>query len=194
MAKTVASLTMAAQMIKESISAMNVGEAMGLEIRHGRCRCPVHGGNDYNCVLYKGNRGYYCHVCHAGGDVIGFVQDSMFGGKQKGAFRAAVKWIIDEFGLDIDIDSKPDEESVRKANAEQRTRRLVRELESITEQMKFELYLDCGKTLRMLEDLRDQNVPSGPDEVWNSKFRFAVENIPLVRNDLMMAELMIRGD
>ena len=46
-------LTIAAQRIKDTISAQDVGVAMGLEIRHGRCRCPLHGGGDFNCVLYK---------------------------------------------------------------------------------------------------------------------------------------------
>ena len=44
-------LTIAAQTIKDSVSALEAGEAMGLEVRHGRCQCPLHGGQDFNCVL-----------------------------------------------------------------------------------------------------------------------------------------------
>ena len=65
-------LTIAAQTIKDRISALEVGNAIGLEIKHGRCQCPFHGGKDFNCVLYKGNRGWYCHVCKSGGDVLSF--------------------------------------------------------------------------------------------------------------------------
>jgi len=44
-------LTIAAQTIKDTISARNLGQAICIPLRNGRCQCPFHGGKDYNCVL-----------------------------------------------------------------------------------------------------------------------------------------------
>lgn len=41
-------------------------------IKNKRIPCPFHGGTHYNLALT--DRVWYCHVCHAGGDVIEFVR------------------------------------------------------------------------------------------------------------------------
>lgn len=41
-------------------------------IRRQRIPCPFHGGVNFNLALT--DRVWYCHVCHAGGDVIEFVR------------------------------------------------------------------------------------------------------------------------
>ena len=96
-------LTLAAQTIKDSVSALDTGQAMGLEIRRGRCKCPFHNGKDFNCVLYRGNRGWFCHVCKAGGDVISFAQQyySM-------SFKDSIAWFNDTFHLGLDLEGKRD--------------------------------------------------------------------------------------
>ena len=168
--------TLAVDKIKSSISAMGVGEALGLEIRHGRCQCPIHGGKDFNCVLYKGNRGYYCHVCKSGGDIIKFVQEY-----HKTSFKDTVSWFIDAFHLDMDLDSNIDPAEAKRAEMALKMRKEEYELEAWKERMRFDLFLAADRILEMLEKQRDVNIPRSPDETWNPRFCEAIRVIPAAR-------------
>ena len=82
--------------IRESVSAVEVGKALGLNVdRHGRCSCPFHQGKDRNMKLFDGNRGYYCFVCHKGGDCISLVQ----GVAPECSYLDAMWWVNDYFQL-----------------------------------------------------------------------------------------------
>lgn len=168
--------TIAVDKIKDSISAQDVGEALGLEIRHGRCQCPIHGGNDFNCVLYKGNRGYYCHVCKSGGDVIKFVQEY-----HKTSFKDTISWYNDTFHLGLDLDSKIDPEESRRAEMAVKMRKEAIEAEAWKDKMKFDLFLVADEILCKLEEQRDKNVPQTPDEAWNEQFCQAIKTIPAAK-------------
>ena len=114
--------------VQENVSALDVGRALGLEIRRGRCKCPIHGGHDYNCVLYPGNRGFACHVCKTGGDVIQLVRKIIPGM----TFPDALRWFNAMFNLGMDIDSYQTEERLKKAkNALKRKRERARFIEHI---------------------------------------------------------------
>ena len=169
-------LSLAAQKIKDSVSALDVGEAIGLEIRRGRCKCPIHGGNDFNCVLYGGDRGYYCHVCKSGGDVIKFVQE--YHGT---SFKEAVEWFNSTFSLGMDIESPLSPEAVKQAENARKTREEERELREWVERMQFDLMLAGDLILEKLEEQRDANLPKTPDETWNRKFCEAVQLIPVAK-------------
>lgn len=162
-------LTFAAQRIRDSVSALDTGQAMGLEIRHGRCRCPLHGGQDYNCVLYRGNRGFYCHVCKQGGDVIKLVRE--YYGMP---FKDAVTWFNDTFRLGMDIDSPMDPDALRKAKDAQRKRRARAETETWLDKMRYERYLTAGDMLRWLEIRTEQLAPD--------RFGKTADVIPTVRD------------
>ena len=82
--------------IRNSVSAIDVAKALGLNIdRHGRCSCPFHHGADRNMKCYEGNRGYYCFVCHKGGDCISLVQ----GVVPDISYLDAMWWVNDYFQL-----------------------------------------------------------------------------------------------
>lgn len=82
--------------IRNSVSAIEVGKALGLNVdRHGRCPCPFHHGDGFNCKLYPGNRGFYCFVCHESGDCIHLVQGVVPDIK----YVDAMWWVNDNFGL-----------------------------------------------------------------------------------------------
>lgn len=84
--------------IRNSISSIDVAKALGLNIdRHGRCSCPFHNGKDRNLKCYEGNRGFYCFVCHKGGDCINLVQ----GVVPDCSYVDAMWWINDQFGLGL---------------------------------------------------------------------------------------------
>lgn len=162
-------LTIAAQTIKDTISAQDVGAALGLEMRHGRCRCPFHGGNDFNCVLYKGDRGFYCHVCKYGGDVVSFVREYY-----DMSFKDAISWFNDTFNLGMDIDSPMSPDALREAKEAQRKRMAkntvtsgVKELRSNRENIAMDIKL-------RLEKMADRYAPKDPDSDFDNRFLEAV--------------------
>ena len=169
-------LTIAVDKIKSSISAMDVGEMLGLQIRHGRCQCPIHGGNDFNCVLYKGDRGYYCHVCKSGGDVIKFVQEY-----HKMSFKDAVSWCNDTFRIGLDLESRVDPEEARRAEKALKMRKEAQEFAAWKDRTQWDLFLLADRILEKLEEQRDLNAPKTPDEPWNKKFCEAIRVIPAAR-------------
>lgn len=82
--------------VRNSVPAEDVAKALGLEVdRNHRCPCPFHHGHDFNCKLYPGNRGFYCFVCHEGGDCIHLVQ----GVVPECSYVDAMWWVNDQFGL-----------------------------------------------------------------------------------------------
>ena len=168
-------LTIAAQTIKDNVSAQDVGMALGLEIRNGRCKCPIHGGGDYNCVLYKGDRGYYCHVCKSGGDVIRFVREY-----NKMSFSEAVGWLNRTFSLGLELSAKIDPEKQKRAEIALQRRKRVRELRMQVERTKYDLWL-CGEKLtEKLEEARDEHRPRTYG-AWNEAFCTAVKLIPYMQ-------------
>lgn len=169
-------LDLAVQAIKESVSAADVGYALGLEIRHGRCKCPIHGGHDYNCVLYSGNRGFYCHVCKSGGDCIKFVQEYYRTG-----FKDAVAWINDTFRMGLDLESTITPEQRKQAEKAQRMRKEAIEFQQWKERMKFDLALAADRLAEKVEECRDLHTPKTKDERWDDAFCDAVRLIPAAR-------------
>ena len=176
MNNAVSNLSIAVQKIKDTISALDIGEALGLEIRHGRCQCPIHGGNDFNCVLYKGNRGYYCHVCKSGGDVIKFVQDYY-----KTSFKDSISWINDTFRMGMDLERKIDPDEARRAEIALKMRKTAIELKEQDERMRFDLFLMADAILEKLEEQRDLYTPKTANETWNPIFCNAIRMIPEAR-------------
>lgn len=169
-------LTIAVQTIKDNVSAIDVGQEMGLEIRHGRCRCPIHNGGDFNCVLYKGDRGFYCHTCKAGGDVIKLVQEYY-----KMSFPDSVRWFNDTFRLGMGLDSPMNREAVRQAENAQRMRKEAQSFREWKARARFDLALTADQILEKLEQMRDENMPRTPGEKWNARFCEAVRLIPEAR-------------
>lgn len=169
-------LTLAVQQIKDTISAQDVGEAMGLEIRHGRCRCPLHGGGDFNCVLYKGNRGFYCHTCKRGGDVLKLVQE-YYGT----SFKNTVAWFNDTFHMGLELDMAIDPAEAKRAEMALQMRKEAQAHEAWMDLMRFDLFLLADMILEKLEEQRDLNRPKTPDESWNTKFCEAVRLIPAAK-------------
>ena len=166
-------LSLAVDTIKASVSALDVGQALGLEIRHGRCQCPIHGGNDFNCVLYKGNRGYYCHVCKSGGDVIKFAQQY-----HNASFKDTVSWFNSTFNLGMNIDSPPDPKAVKQAEIARKQRERERQEKEQKERMQYDLALAVDRIVQALEEQRDLYAPKTPDEPWNPVFCTAVQLLP----------------
>lgn len=181
-------LSIAAQTIKDSVSAYDVGQVLGLEIRNGRCKCPIHGGKDYNCVLYKGNRGYYCHVCKAGGDIIGFVQE--YHGY---SFKEAVAWFDDTFRLGLELGKPIDPEKQRAAEIALQRRKERHELEEWKRRRRFDLMLIADRIVERLEETRDTYRPRTYG-TWDERFYMAVRTLPEAREFLEACEIQCTQD
>lgn len=177
-------LVIAAQTIKESISALDVAEAIGLEIRHGRCRCPFHNGHDFNCALYKGNRGWFCHVCKLGGDSISFAQQ--YYGM---SFKDTVAWFNDTFHLGMNIESPMEPEAFETAKKRQRTLKAKREAAAFTDRMRYRRMLTCADCLKAMEECIERNAPKGPEDEFGPLFRKTADAIPEVREMLADYEI-----
>lgn len=169
-------LTIAAQRIKESISAQDVGMALGLEMRHGRCRCPLHGGKDFNCVLYKGDRGFYCHVCKHGGDIVKFVQEY-----HDMSFKDAVTWLNDTFGLGLDIDSPIDEKRLEEAKEAQRKRAERTRFETALKEARESREMTAMGMLFRLEVRMENAAPRTPEEDFSEAYRESARMVPAVK-------------
>lgn len=173
----------AAQTIKDTVSAYEVAVSIGLKMRNGRCQCPIHGGQNYNCVMYKGTRGWFCHQCHAGGDVISFVQRYYSIG-----FKDSIRWVNDTFHLGLDIDSSISPEQQRQAEMALKRRKNAIEFQEWKDRMQFNLALLADDFVRLLEDIRDERRPRTYGE-WDPGFCTAVMLLPDARrfaDDCMM--------
>lgn len=174
-------LMIAAQTIKETVSALDAAEAMGLEIRHGRCRCPFHGGHDFNCALYKGNRGYFCHVCKRGGDSISFAQE-YYGT----SFKDTVAWFNDTFHLGMDIESPMEPDALEAAKEQQRRLRAKREITAWADRMRYGRMLTCADCVKSVEGCMERHAPKGPEDGFDGLFRKAADALPEMKE--MLAE------
>ena len=89
-----------ADIIRESVSAIDVADALSLEHDHqGRCRCPFHNGHDRNMKLYPGSRGFYCFVCHEYGDCIKLARKLL----PDMTFGETITWLNAHFGLGLPV-------------------------------------------------------------------------------------------
>lgn len=72
---------LACGIIKDSVSALQLGRDMGLQPDDGgNCNCPRHRDKTPSLKLYAGTgsgrgSGFYCYSCHHGGDVIRLYMD-----------------------------------------------------------------------------------------------------------------------
>lgn len=77
---------MTVEEIKNTYSMREIVEKYGIEInRSGFCKCPFHNEKTASMKIYA--QSYYCFGCHAGGDVLEFVQ-AMEGVDFKTAYKS----------------------------------------------------------------------------------------------------------
>ena len=168
-----------ADMIKESVTAIETARALGMEVRKGRCRCPVHGGDGFNCSLSKGHRGFKCFSMGCHGDVIELVQTVSGIG-----FVDALKWFNDTFRLGMDIDSSVDEKRLKTAKNRLKRKADKRAFEERIEKLDFEMYLAVCSAYNRMEQQREQNRPRRYSDDWNQAFADAVAVIPELKESI----------
>lgn len=114
--------------------------------------------------LFTGEKGYYCYVCHSGGDVVDLVRNVT--GR---TFHEAVAWLDSAFSLGLWVDGQTDGESLRRAQEavqkrRQRREELRRDYDRAVEaqqaaleaEMKAEQALDTHRPRTYGEDFSDE--------------------------------------
>ena len=168
-----------ADTVKENVSALDVGHALGLDIRKGRCKCPIHNGSDYNCSLSKTKPFYHCFVCGAKGDVIGLVRAIM-----DMPFPDALRWFNSTFNLQMDIDSSKDEKRLKKAKNALKRKAEQRRFTEHIEKLDYDLYLAVCTAYDRFEKQRDDNRPKRYSEDWNKPFAESFELLPELKENM----------
>lgn len=166
-------LSVMANIAKGSVTVAQAAKALGLNVRQNRCSCPFHNGKDRNMSMK--NNAFHCFVCGKSGDLFELVQ-----GVTGMQFIDALRWVNDEFGLKLDIDSPMDKRRLKSAKNRLKRNADDRAFRDRVERMDFDMYCLMGAVLNRLEDQRDQNRPRRYGEEWNDQFCDAVRLIPEV--------------
>ena len=86
-------------LVVSAVPCTEAGHALGIKTDYkGRCQCFIHGGTNKNLKLYDGDRGYYCFVCHAYGNVVDLVMKYL-----KVSFMDALEWLNESIDLRLDM-------------------------------------------------------------------------------------------
>lgn len=129
----------AVPVIRQAVSARQAAAALGISPdRYGRCACPIHGGKDRNLKLYDGDRGYYCFVCHSGGDVMDLVRNVTGCG-----LKEAADWLDGAFGLRLNIGEADRPDRTEAARRKVRQRKVQRQAEEDSMLALDEARADC---------------------------------------------------
>lgn len=169
--------------IRQSVSAYQVGEALGLNPDYsGRCACPIHSGHDKNMKLWKDESRFYCHVCHAAGDGIALVQ-----AVNQCSFWEAVEWLNSAFHLGLPLDRPMDKNAAEAARMAKERKRTEREQKQEIERMEYDLYVLCGRFLDELKADKERYRPRRANDEWDERFVTAVRLIPEVKE---LAEIL----
>ena len=83
--------------IRHSVPMKDLASMYGYKVTpSGFMRCPFHGDSHPSMKVYDKDKGYYCFVCHQGGDIFDFVR------KHDGlAFEPAVRHIAEMFSIPL---------------------------------------------------------------------------------------------
>lgn len=159
-------LTDALPIIKQSVSAVQAADALGLNPdRYGRCACPIHGGKDRNMRLYTGERGYYCYVCHASGDATDLVAHV-----HGCTLRDAVAWMDGTFGLGLGFSQQTDEKRIRAAREAASRRRREREQEEKDRADTLETWHRTLEVMMLVDDEIERTRPRKYSEDFSDAF------------------------
>lgn len=151
---------------KQSVSAVEAADALGLSPdRYGRCACPIHGGHDRNMKLYGGARGYYCYVCHSGGDVIDLVQRVNGCG-----MREAVEWLDSTFRLGLDVGRDTDRRKADALRELAERRKARREAKEAYSRRLFAAQTNALATEMAVEDIIEAERPHKYSEDFSDAF------------------------
>ena len=176
----------AIETIKQSVSAVQAGQALGLQPnRVGFCKCPFHGDHDASLKLYSDDRGFCCFGCHKGGDVIRLVR--LVNGA---SFLEAVEWLNSAFHLGLPLDRPMDKNAQKAAEIARKRKQEEQKQKQAIDRMEYDLYALCGRILDGLEEDKERYRPKRAYELWDERFTTAIRLIPEAKE--LAEELAVR--
>lgn len=163
--------TLLSETVKSSVTMPQIVERYTAEpIQKDRIPCPFHNGKNAN--LWFSDTGYHCFVCGVGGDAISFVQ-RLFGL----SFSDALRKIVEDFSLPIEIGRKQTVLEQNQMRAKQAERERIRAEQIAADEAYtarynelLDLWVKCDIALRTKAP---QNQDDEPCEEWV----FAIKNI-----------------
>lgn len=176
-------LSDAVPLVKEAVSARQAADALGLRPdRYGRCQCPMHNGKDRNLKLYDGDKGYFCYVCHSGGDVIDLVRNVNGCG-----LKEAVAWLDSAFHLGLDVGAPTDDKRLREARKAADERRRQRDERKAFYERAVDAEQEALEVTMRIEDRLEEHQPKTYDEDFSDDFcdmLMWLEDMRIYRDDL----------
>lgn len=175
------------QEIKASISMDDICAQYGIEVNRARkVLCPFHQDSKPSMHIYRGQRGFYCFVCHSGGDVIDFTQQ-YFGI----TFGEAQKKLNQDFELGLPIGGQLDKEAKRKADQKARQRRReIRERKKHHQRLQKAYHAALDRFIE-LDKTMTQNAPERTYGVITDAYSNAARRIEAAAYAVDMAELRL---
>lgn len=171
---------------KRRLTAREVFEHYGFHINSsGYTCCPFHGEKTASCKVYPGDRGWHCFGCHAGGDVLDFVQ-KYFGLDLP---HAAAK-LNEDFGLGLPIGpgqdlSRAERETARKREEERRKLSAERQKRLAALEAAYNAALD---KFTACDIILMRCAPISPTTGLSDAFCWAAKNIERAKYELSEAD------
>lgn len=155
-----------AQSIKQSVSALQAGERIGLRPdRQGYCKCPFHTEKTGSLRLYDGQRGWHCFGCGAGGSVIDLYMRYF-----DLTFQQAIVKIDSDFGLGLPLTRRMTRKEEKAARFRQELEQMRRETEAELDKSILEAYWLAGDFYNLIDvETRSREI-RGISEAENDDF------------------------
>lgn len=155
-----------AQTIKQSVSALQAGERIGLRPdRQGYCKCPFHTEKTGSLRLYDGQRGFHCFGCGAGGSVIDLYMKYF-----DLTFQQAIVKIDSDFGLGLPLIHRMTRKAEKAARFRQELEQMRRETDAELDKAILEAYWTACDLVNVFDRMIRENRPEGPKNGWNEDF------------------------
>lgn len=174
-----------AEIIKQRVTCREMLESMGVSVnRSGFAICPFHNEHTASLKVYsEPKRGWYCHACHRGGDVIDMAQ--LFYSTD---FRGALDRLNEQFNLDLPIHQRLTREQRRRMREERKhieQDRAERERRARAATRAYDAAIDAYReNQRTIEETR----PRALYEPWSDAFCEALRQQDSVLDELEYTE------
>lgn len=180
-----------AEIVLQSVTMRDVCNRYGIRVNSAnKAICPFHSDKRPSMHVYDGQRGYYCFVCGAGGDVINFARRFFQTG-----FIGAVKKLNDDFQLGLTVDDRnkhklTGQERAALQQAERRRKQeeaYDRELSRLTE-----AYNEALDVWTALDTCKRKEAPKTALDAPSDSFLYACAHIDEAEYQLSCAELALQ--
>lgn len=168
------------RIIRERVSARQLGEAMGLSIdRQGYAPCPFHHEKTPSMKLWDGERGWHCYGCQLGGDVIDLAMRYY-----EITYQQAVIRLDGMFSLGLPLSRKMTAREIVEARAAEKKRALERKEARERQKRALEALWRAEDKYMELYRAIAETAPRTREEPWRPEFIKALKEITDAREEM----------